>query len=70
MTSSSRLGHRTGQGRKGQERAEQPHGFGGAENRDKREKIKDGLGPGSWSGRDVIGCEILLSISCDTRVKI
>jgi hypothetical protein len=41
MTSSSRFGHRTGQGRKGQERAEQPHGFGRAENRDKREKMKE-----------------------------
>ena len=28
------------------------------------------LGPGSWSGRGVIGCELLLSISCDIRVKI
>jgi len=32
--------------------------------------LSDGLGPGSWSRRGMIGCELLLSISCDTRVKI
>ena len=32
--------------------------------------VSGGLGPGSWSGRGVIGCDQLLSISYDTHVKI